>query len=112
VGVKAHLEDLWERRDYTLELYDLAWSFASFLAERFGQERYFHFYGSTARSLREQVETTLDLPLAKLEKQWHEAARGRVPGDPARISRMQRYAGSVCSRAAWLGRRAAAGAVP
>ena len=40
---------------------------------------------------------------AKIGKQWHEAARGRAPGDAARISRMHRYSGCVCSRAAWLG---------
>ncbi len=104
VGVRPRLIELWQRREYTPELYDLAWSFAAFLAGRFGQERYFRFYGSRIGDLNRCAEAELEISLTHLEADWWETARHSVRGDPRRISRLHRYAGCVCSRAAWLRR--------
>jgi hypothetical protein len=105
VGVKPRLEELWRRKEYSPELYDLAWSFAVFVAKRFGRERYFDFYRSNAGSLRDRVEATLGISLARLESDWHEDARRRVRVEPSQISRLHREAGVLCSRAAWLRKR-------
>jgi hypothetical protein len=107
VGVKVSLDELWHRRDDTPELYDLAWSFAAFLAERFGRERYFAFYGRGGGNLSDRVEATLGMPLAQLEREWCDHARSRVHAAPSQIVRMRRYPGVVCSRAAWLKKRGA-----
>jgi hypothetical protein len=105
VGLKPSPEELWHRRDYTPELYDLAWSFAAFVAERFGKERYLGFYRSGRACMRDRVDDTLGVSLAALQKEWYAHALSRVDVSPSQISRMRRYAGSVCSRAAWLGAR-------
>jgi hypothetical protein len=102
VGVRPTLEFLWTRRDYTPELYDLAWSFAAYVAKRFGQERYLAFYADRSPSLRERVGTTLDLSLPCLERDWHDHARARVPAALLHRSRLRRYPGVLCGRAAWL----------
>jgi hypothetical protein len=112
VGVKPRLEELWQRQDYTPELYDLAWSFAASLAGQFGQERYYRFYGSRTAELSRRVEDELGISLAHLESDWWETARRSVTGDPRRISRAHRYDGCICSRAAWLARRAGETPVP
>jgi hypothetical protein len=102
VGVKPTLEQVWTRRDYTPELYDLAWSFAGFLAERFGEERYLAFYGERSPWLRERVAATLDLSVSRLEHAWHSHARAAVPADLLEPRRLRRSAGFLCGRAAWL----------
>jgi hypothetical protein len=102
VGVKPSLEELWERADYTAEMYDLAWSLAAFLADRFDRERYFDFYRSGALTLPERVESALGMPVEKLERDWFEFGRSRVKVPTEKISRMRRYPGYLCGRAAWL----------
>jgi len=104
VGVKPRLDALWERRDYTPELYDLAWSFAAFLIGRFGTERYFDFYRSSRLCLRDRLEDSFGMTPAVVERAWHERARRAVGDNPDRIARIRRYAGHDCSRAAWLRR--------
>jgi hypothetical protein len=105
VGVKPRLEELWGRKDYSPELYDLAWSLAVFVANRFGRDRYFDFYRTNAESPRDRVEATLGVSLARLEKDWYEDARRRVRVEPSQISQLHREAGVLCSRAAWLRKR-------
>jgi hypothetical protein len=75
VGVKPALDTLWERHDYSPELYDLAWSFAAFLIARFGMERYFDFYRSGRLCLRDRLEDSFGMTPAALERAWHERAR-------------------------------------
>jgi hypothetical protein len=101
VGVRPRLEELWQRRDSTPEMYDLAWSFAVFLAQRFGRERYFDFYRSEAERLPARVEATLGLPLPRLEKAWHDHAQGAVDLKARPIRALDRYVGHLCSQAAW-----------
>jgi hypothetical protein len=102
VGVRPTLEELWERRDYTPELYDLAWSFAAFVAERFGQERYFDFYRSVRLCLRDRLEESLGVTTSELERDWHDHARRHVGPQAGRVRPRRRWDGCVCSRAAWL----------
>lgn len=106
VGVCPRLEELWERRDYSAELYDLAWSFAAFLVRRFGPDAYFAFYRSDERNLPARVESTLDLPLSKLEAEWHDLARRSVDLKARPVRCAHRYDGALCGRAAWLNARA------
>src|SRR5262249_24095620 len=110
VGVKSSLVDLWQRGDHSPELYDVAWSFADFVARQFGQDRYFSFYRSKRKDLAGRVAATLDVTLPRLEREWHDYARSRVKLDPSRIGRFDREAGVLCSRAAWLQRNGKAGA--
>ena len=102
VGIRLSLAELWERADYTCELYDLAWSFATFVEGSFGRERYFALYRSEAPNVEEQVAAALGTTARRLEREWFEHARSEVTVPAREISRMRRYAGSVCSRAAWL----------
>jgi hypothetical protein len=101
-GLDVSLEGLWERKDYTLEIYDLAWSFAAFCTEWYGVDGYRRLYSSHDASLRERVRGSLGVRIETLEKDWHELARGRVPASPRQIARMDRFAGALCSRAAWV----------
>ncbi len=55
------------------------------------------------KTLEVRIGDSLGISAAKLEREWHAAASGSVDVDAAAISRMRRYAGSMCSRAAWLG---------
>lgn len=105
VGVKLSLTELWQRRDYTPERYDPAWSFATFLVEQFGQERYFDFYRSHRRNLTECVPVTLGASSSQIEREWHQYTRAQVSIAPSQIARLHRSAGVVCGRAAWLGRQ-------
>jgi hypothetical protein len=102
-GVTLRLTDLWARRDYTPELYDLAWSFADFLVERFGQERYFQFYAAREPEIGQRIEQTLGMDAEQVMREWHEFSRRqhRI----IRGKQRQRYPGSICSRAAWLRQR-------
>ena len=102
VGIRPTLDELWERRDYSSELYDLAWSFASFAADVFGRERYLGFYGSPAGSFDERAVAGFGVSSRGLTRMWHEYADEAVELHPSRISRMQRWDGGVCSRSAWL----------
>lgn len=104
VGLRTSLEELWPRRDYTPELYDLAWSFTEFLMTCYGQERYYAFYHSGEQPLQRRTQAALDTPLPVLERQWQEYLREQVPVAPASISRMHRSDGATCSRAGWLRR--------
>ena len=108
VGVQVSLEALWRRADFSPELYDLAWSFAVFVAEHFGRERYFGFYRSREGGLPPRAEAALGVSARQLEQQWLAYARSCVSTEPARIARMHRYAGVVCGRAAWLHQHARA----
>jgi hypothetical protein len=107
VGVRPRLADLWERRDYTAEMYDLAWSFASFLSKQFGRDRYVAFYRSEEADVARRVQETFGTPIGLLEREWHDAARAHVKIDPGRIPHLDRAAGVLCSRAAWLRKQAA-----
>jgi hypothetical protein len=102
VGVRPRLEELWHRADRTPELYDLAWSFATWLAGRFGQERYLAFYGSERLCLHDRLMDTLGLTPGALEREWHDHARRALGPHPERVAQMRRWPGYVCSRAAWL----------
>jgi hypothetical protein len=104
VGIKFSLEQTWRRRDYSPELYDLAWSFADFLVTRYGARVYHDFYRSDARELQARIAATLGGSCASVEREWKEHIRSRVDIDPRRLSRTNRAAGACCSRAAWLGR--------
>jgi len=97
VGVKPRLAELWGRRDYCPELYDLAWSFASFTVEQFGQERYFALYRAEGEPLEKRMEAVLGRTLAQVEREWFECARSRVGASVREISRTRRYDGSFCS---------------
>jgi hypothetical protein len=83
-GVKLRLADLWLRRDYTPELYDLAWSFAAFLVRRFGRAGYFAFYASREKDLGRRAEQMLGTPLAQIEREWHADSRSRHRIAPGR----------------------------
>lgn len=105
VGVRLSLSDLWVRRDATPELYDLAWSFATFLAERFGRERYYAFYRSGERELTGRIRSSLGLSLDQLEREWLRVAGNQATLAPSQIARRHRCDGVVCSRADWLRRQ-------
>jgi hypothetical protein len=101
-GVKVSLTDLWDRRDYTAALYDIAWSFTSYCVSVHGQQRYLDLYRSGEMRIDHLVAEQLGVPLRKLEREWHDFARAEVGVSPAQISRMHRYDGYCCSRADWL----------
>jgi hypothetical protein len=100
-GLQVSLEELWERADYTPELYDLAWSFALFVAARFGKAAYFDFYRQPGDP-RRRAAACLAMPLPQLEREWHAFARSRVTIPAENISRMRRWTGVQCGRSAWL----------
>jgi len=102
VGLRPTLAELWRRSDHTPELYDLAWSFATFVVETYGLARYSQLYGATDQPLDARIRESLGLSPAKLEHAWFGAASASVNKSPAALSRMRRGAGSACSRAAWL----------
>jgi hypothetical protein len=104
VGLRPTLPELWRRTDHSPELYDLAWSFATFVTETYGLNRYSQLYGTTEQPLDVRVQESLGMSPAKLELAWFDAARASVDESPAALSRMRRGAGSACSRAAWLSR--------
>ena len=83
-------------------MYDLAWSFASYVADRFGRGRYLDFYGSERHCLRDRLDDTISIDLGELECGWHEHARRVLGPHPERVARMRRWDGYACSRAAWL----------
>lgn len=105
VGLRPTLPEMWRRTDHTPELYDLAWSFATFVVETYGLDRYSELYGAVDQPLEARIRESLGLSPAKLERAWFEAARAGVDMPPAALSRMRRGAGSACSRAAWLSSR-------
>jgi hypothetical protein len=98
VGVTPHLDELWHRADYTPELYDLAWSFAAYVAGRFGQERYLALYRSDRYCLHDRLIDTLGVTPRALEREWHDHARRVLGPNPERVARMRRWPGYVCSR--------------
>lgn len=102
VGVTPRLEDLWHRADYTPELYDLAWSFATYLAGHYGQERYLAFYGCKRHCLHDRLMDTFGLTPRAVEREWHDHARRVLGPEPERVARMRRWPGYVCRRVAWL----------
>lgn len=102
VGLRPSLPELWRRQDYTAELYDLGWSFATFVVETYGLERYYALYRAVDKTLEARISDSLGISAAKLERDWHAAARDSVDLDGAAISRMGRYTGTMCGRAAWL----------
>lgn len=104
-GVELPLVRLWQRWDYSPELYDLAWSFASFFADRFSRERYFAFYSARAKDLNERLIKIFGVPTLALQEQWSDYVWERVGTDPSQIREMHRYVGMVCSRALWLKQR-------
>lgn len=103
VGLRPTLPELWRRTDHTPELYDLAWSFATFVVETYGLSRYSQLYGAVGQLLDVRIRESLGVSAAKLERTWYNVARSVVTVPPATISRMGRGVGSACSRAAWLG---------
>jgi hypothetical protein len=105
VGIELSLRETWRRRDYSPELYDLAWSFAEFVATRYGTQRYHDFYACDAPDLDDRIGATLGSRCAALEREWKEYLRSAVEVDPRTIARMRRPAGAMCSRAAWLSHR-------
>src|SRR5436305_1360473 len=88
------LADLWQRRDYTPELYDLAWSFAAFVVQRFGRERYFAFYGSREKEISRRIKATLGVSVEQLEGEWHDHARQSHRITAAKRGKWDRYPGS------------------
>lgn len=103
VGLRPSLPELWRRTDYTAELYDLGWSFATFVVETFGLDRYYTLYRLADQPLEARIRESLGTSAMKLERDWHASASSSVDVAPAAISRMGRPEGSACSRAAWLG---------
>ncbi len=86
VGVHPSLRDLWAAGNYGGEIYDLSWSFTCYVAQRFGREAYFRFYSSNSRCLDARVQAAFGLPLARLEREWHDEARhlGAMPASRAK----------------------------
>jgi hypothetical protein len=103
VGLRPSLPELWRRSDYTSELYDLGWSFTTFVVERFGLERYYRLYRASSESPEARIVESLGMSATKLERDWYAAARESVEVDAATIGRLRRGEGQMCSRAAWLG---------
>lgn len=105
VGLRPTLPELWHRQDYSPELYDLAWSFTTFVVETFGLERYARFYGAVGAPLDARVRESLGLSVTALEQCWYATARESVDVPASAIARQHRHLGMACSRAAWLGSR-------
>lgn len=102
VGLRPTLQELWERRDYAPEMYDLGWSLTTFLIETHSQECFYDFYRSDAESLAARTSELYGKPRAKVEREWYEYARAAVTIDYRKISRMDRSDGWTCSQAAWV----------
>ncbi|MGV3719822.1 MAG: hypothetical protein ACO1SX_02840 [Actinomycetota bacterium] len=105
VGLRPTLAELWRRQDYTAELYDLGWSFTTFLVERYGLERYYCLYRAVDEPLETRLGEAYGLSSSQLEREWYAVARASIDVDPAAMSRMGRGAGGGCSRAKWLSGR-------
>ncbi len=103
-GVQLLLGRLWQRKDYSPELYDLAWSFAHFLCEQFGAERYYAFYAATGMDFSERCRKFFGHSALALQELWSEYVWEQVDKDPSEIREMSRYTGRVCGRAFWLGK--------
>ncbi len=102
VGIDCSLEYLWHRKDYTCEIYDLAWSFAAFCVERYGLDRYMKLYASEGSDLQSRIKSSLREDIRLVEREWHSLAEGRIEVPVSEIPRMDRHAGFICSRAAWV----------
>ena len=102
VGIDCSLEYLWDRRDYTTEIYDLAWSFAAFCAERYGMDRYFKLYASSGWNLNERLREALGDDISTVQREWYRMAEGRIEVAPAEIAKIDRCTGVFCRRAAWV----------
>lgn len=74
-------------------------------ARRLPPDRYFALCSTRPElDLLATFQRVLGSPLYNVEREWYEHARARVDVPPKQISRMHRYEGTLCSRAAWLGR--------
>jgi hypothetical protein len=97
-GMDLSLEGLWQRRDYTPEIYDLGWSFSAFCVEKYGLDRYKRLYSSEGWSLDRRFTSSLGDRVKTVERAWHAHVRSRVPATAREISRMNRWVGHECSR--------------
>lgn len=100
-GVRPRLAELWERRDYSCELYDLAWSFAHFAASEWGKQPYLDFYAAEG-TLERQVEAAFGVSVRVAERQWHDHVASRITVNLRGLTQMRRAAGYVCGQASWL----------
>jgi len=105
VGLRPTLTELWRRQDYSAELYDLGWSFTTFLVERYGLERYYDLYRAADEPLASRLSKASGLSSGQLEREWYAAASASVTVAPTAISRMGRGVGAGRSRAKWLAGR-------
>ncbi|MCS7264481.1 MAG: hypothetical protein NZ805_06580 [Armatimonadetes bacterium] len=101
-GVTLRLGAFWHLRDYSLGLYDLAWSFATFLVVQYGRERYFAFYADKSKDLNERLLKFFSATALTLQERWSEFVWESVDADPEQICEMHRKVGRVCSRSMWL----------
>lgn len=101
-GVSLRLGALWQRCDYSPELYDLAWSFTTFLAVQYGKERYFAFYADKSKDLNKRLIKFFGATALTLQEKWSEFVWENVDAQPEQIREMHRELGWVCSRALWL----------
>lgn len=101
-GVTLRLGALWQRSDYSPGLYDLAWSFATFLATQYGKERYFAFYADKSKDLNKRLVKFFGVTALTLQEKWSEFVWESVDATPEQIREMHREIGWICSRAMWL----------
>ena len=102
VGLRPSLADLWLRRDYTSEMYDVGWSLVTYLAETYGQRRFYQFYASDLETPDARAREFLGKGASAIEREWYEHARETVGIDHRQIGRLRREDGNACSRAGWL----------